>query len=168
MNKFKWLAIWLLGIILVNLGLHSVVIAQAVHLEDNSEYFSSNGSATDLVDKIHGKIPEERTDLDHVNSLTACVDLWLSWWHNYTITLTLCYLKAHINDYLQYVTYFWLTAATIFLIRNWFKIVTSQNREKEIESFKKRFIYLVIWVVLLVSFYIIIDIFVSIVNLVLE
>ena len=77
-------------------------------------------------------------------------------------------MKAHINDYLQYVTYFWLTAATIFLIRNWFKIVTSQNREKEIESFKKRFIYLVIWVVLLVSFYIIIDIFVSIVNLVLE
>jgi hypothetical protein len=69
---------------------------------------------------------------------------------------------------MQYAIYFWLTAATIFLIRNGFKIVTSQDREKEINAFKKRFMYVVIGVVLLVSFYIIIDIFVSVVNLVLQ
>jgi 4-hydroxybenzoate polyprenyltransferase len=62
--------------------------------------------------------------------------------------------------------YVGLTAATILLIRNWFKIVTSTDREKQVGVFKKNLLYIVIWVVLLIWFYYIIDIFVSVVNLV--
>jgi 4-hydroxybenzoate polyprenyltransferase len=61
-----------------------------------------------------------------------------------------------------------LTAATILLIRNWFLIVKSTDREKQIWVFKKNLLYIVIWVFLLIWFYYIIDIFVSVVNIVTE
>lgn len=163
--KNKWLVASLVGVVLM---LFTIPSFAAPKFENNSKYFSAWGDATSLVETIHDGIPEQNTDLEKVNSVAACADLWLGADSNYTITKTLCYIKAHINDYMQYVIYIWLTAATIFLIRNGFKIVTSQDREKEVNAFKKRFMYLVIWVVLLVSFYIVIDIFVSIVNLILE
>jgi hypothetical protein len=61
-----------------------------------------------------------------------------------------------------------LTAATIILIRNWFKIVTATDREKQISTFKKSLLYITIWVVLLIWFYYIIELFVSVVNVVTE
>lgn len=84
----------------------------------------------------------------------------------FTITRTLCNLRELSKDYLQYVMYIWLTAATILLIRNWFKIVTSTDREKEISNFKNNLKYIVIWVFLLIWFYYIINLFVAIVNLI--
>ena len=161
----RWILLALFGMILMLFTLPSFATP---NFKNNSKYFSAGGNATSLAETIHNEIPEQNTDLEKVNSVASCADLALGATSNYTITKTLCYLKAHINDYMQYAIYFWLTAATIFLIRNGFKIVTSQEREKEINAFKKRFMYLVIWVVLLVSFYIIIDIFVSVVNLVLQ
>lgn len=83
----------------------------------------------------------------------------------FTITKTLCHLRELSKDYLQYVMYIGLTAATILLIRNWFKIVTSTDREKQITTFKKNLTYIIIWVFLLIGFYYIIDLFVAIVNL---
>jgi hypothetical protein len=62
--------------------------------------------------------------------------------------------------------YIWLTGATIFIIRNWFKIVTATDKEKQIWVFKKNMINLIIWVILLTSFYFILDAFVSVVNFV--
>jgi hypothetical protein len=62
--------------------------------------------------------------------------------------------------------YIGLSAATILLIWNGFKLVTSSDREKQMTTFKKNLIYIIIWVVLLVAFYFIIDVFVSFVNLV--
>lgn len=164
MKKIKWFIIGLWIVLLLSLTIPSF----AVTLKGNSKYFSPWDSATSLVEKIHDEVPEENTDLDKVNSVSSCVDLSLWASSNYTITKTLCYLKAHMWDYIQYVIYFWLTAATIFLIRNWFKIVVSQDRDKQISAFKKNFMYLVVWVVLLVCFYVVIDIFVSVVNLVFE
>ena len=91
------------------------------------------------------------------------------WWcapTQYTISNTLCSLKSLSKSYLQYLMYIWLTAATILIIRNWFMLVTSKDREKQFQTFKKNISYIVIWVILLVWFYYIIDFFVSIVNLI--
>jgi hypothetical protein len=46
--------------------------------------------------------------------------------------------------------------------------VTASDRGKQMSEFKKNFIYIIIWVVLLISFYYIIDVFVSFVNLIAE
>ena len=122
----------------------------------DSFYTESNRNNSDIV---------QNTDLDWVTS-NYCNELAVD--GRFSITKTLCNIKLHIGDYLQYVMYIWLSAATILLIRNGFKLVTSSDRDKQMTAFKKNFIYIVIWVVLLISFYYIIDIFVSFVNLVAE
>jgi hypothetical protein len=61
--------------------------------------------------------------------------------------------------------FIWLTAATILIIRNGFKLVTSDDREKQISTFKKNLIYIIIWVALLLGFYYFLYIYVWIINL---
>jgi len=137
--------------------------------EDSRSFIEHN--PVQLVDTIYGeankKSSEEvqNTDLDVVSS-NACSEVPAG--GTYTISKTLCNLKQLSKDYIQYIMYIWLTVASILIIRNWFKIVTSSDREKQISTFKKNLTYIVIWVVLLIWFYYIIDLFVSMVNLVLE
>lgn len=109
----------------------------------------------------------QNTDLDVVTSKSSDCD-WIAPGTRFTITRTMCSIKANMKDYIQYVMYFGLAAATFFLIRNGFKIVTSSDREKQISAFKKNLWYIVIWVLLLTWFYYVIDIFVSVVNLIVE
>lgn len=104
----------------------------------------------------------QKTELDQTTS-KYCKDIGLD--SRFTFTRTLCYIKNNIWSYLQYVMYLWLTAATILLIWNWFKLVTSQDREKEMKKFTKNLIYIIIWVTLLLGFYYFIDIYVWIINL---
>ena len=107
----------------------------------------------------------QRTDLDNVTS-RACAEIAVD--SRFSISRTLCHLKELSKDYMQYVMYFGLVIATILIIRNWFRIVTATDREAQIKTFTKNMLYIVIWVVLLIWFYYIIDIFVSVVNLVAE
>ena len=107
----------------------------------------------------------QKTELDVVNSID-CDEIAVG--TNFTITRTLCSIKKHSQSYLEYVIYVWLTAATIFLIRNGFQLVTAPDRWKQIWIFKKNLKYIIIWVILLISFYYILDIFVTTVNLIAE
>lgn len=107
----------------------------------------------------------QNTEYDNVtSSASACAELSVD--SRFTIVRTLCSLKNLSRDYVQYVMYIWLAAATIFIIWNGFQIVTSSDREKQMWIFKKNIVYIIIWVVLLIGFYYIIDLFVSVVNLV--
>lgn len=106
----------------------------------------------------------QNTQYDTIQS--KCGELWGD--SRFTITRTLCNIKEKSKSYLQYVIFIWLTLATILIIRNWFKLVTSSDRWKEIKNFEKNIIYIVIGVVLILSFYRILDIFVSFVNFVTE
>ncbi len=106
----------------------------------------------------------QNTQYDNIQS--NCGELWVD--SRFTITRTLCNIKEHSKSYLQYVIFIWLTLATILIIRNWFKLVTSPDRWKEIKNFQKNIIYIVIGVALILSFYWILDIFVSLVNFVTE
>ena len=91
----------------------------------DSVKWNANKSSSDQVQK---------TDFDNVTS-TACKEVAID--SRFSISRTLCHLKELSKDYMQYVMYFGLTAATILLIRNWFKIVTSTDREKEMTAFKR-------------------------------
>ena len=113
----------------------------------------------------HSSDRVQNTKLDRVQS-KRCGDISPD--HRFTITYTLCNIKENIKSYLQYIIYIWLTAATIILIRNGFQLVTAEDKWKQIWVFKKNIMYIVIWVILLVAFYYILDIFVSLVNLIAE
>lgn len=108
----------------------------------------------------------QNTALNGVNS-NSCDDA-ISVGSNFTLTRTLCSIKQGIRPYLQYIIWAWLTGATILLIRNGFLLVTSTDRWKQIWVFKKNIIYIVVWVALIISFYWILDIFVSLINFIAE
>jgi hypothetical protein len=92
-----------------------------------------------------------------------CRDIWVD--SRFTFTRTLCYIKNNSWGYLQYIMFIWLTVATILIIRNGFKLVTSTDKEKQFTTFKKNMIYIIIWIVLLTWFYYFIDIYIWIINL---
>lgn len=136
--------------------------------EDTSAREFGNNPAK-LLDKVYSEANDDpsekvqKTTLDNVNS-KYCDELFLE--GRFTLARTLCSIKYSIRGYLQYITYIWLAAATIFIIRNWFKIVTATDKEGQMKKFKQNMINLIIWVVLLTSFYFILEAFVSIVNFV--
>ena len=135
--------------------------------EIKEERITEKSNPVDLVKKVYTKANDDRgsrvqkTAMDNVNS-KYCNELYLE--SNFTLARTLCSIKYSIRGYLQYITYIWLTAATIFIIRNWFKIVTATDKDGQIKKFKQNMINLIIWVVLLTSFYFILEAFVSVVN----
>ena len=104
----------------------------------------------------------QKTQLDNTTS-RYCTDIWVD--NRFTFTRTLCYIKNNVWSYLQYVMFIWLAAATILLIWNGFKLVTSSDRGKQMTTFKKNLIYIIIWVTLLLWFYYFLDIYVWIINL---
>lgn len=106
----------------------------------------------------------QNTLLDSVTSNSYCENATID--SRYTFSNTLCWIKNNIDNYLQYAVYIWLTVATILLVWNGLKLVVSKDNQKEFDSFKKNLISIAIWVILLVAFYYIIEIFVSVVNLV--
>lgn len=137
----------------------------------NSQYSVFNNDSTDVLHYFYYEANKkssdrvQNTELDYVNS-NSCRELGVD--SRFTISRTLCYIKENIGDYLQYIMYVGLSAAVIFLIWNGFQLVTASDREKQMSAFKKNLIYIIIWVILLVSFYFIINIFVSFVNLIAE
>ena len=135
--------------------------------EMKEEWKFDTKNPVDLVKKVYREANDDngsrvqRTAADNINS-KYCDELWLS--SNFTLARTLCSIKYSIRGYLQYIIYIWLAAATIFIIRNWFKIVTATNKEDQMKTFKKNMVNLIIWVILLTSFYFILEVFVSAVN----
>lgn len=126
------------------------------------------GGATKLVDDIYRDQKRDsdtvqNTSFDNVSS-TACNELRVD--ERFTIFKTLCYIKEELHNYLQYVIYIGLSAAVMLLIWNGFKLITASNREEQMKKFTTNLKYIIIWVILLVSFYAIIEIFVTIVNLI--
>lgn len=159
MKKYLYLCImlWILFISTI-----SVVPVQA---SDDWHFNENPVKVLEKVKKNANKSKTEqiqKTELDNTTS-RWCKDIAAD--PRYTITKTLCYVKNNVWSYLQYVMFIWLTAATIIIIWNGFKLVTSPNREKEMEAFKKNIVYIIIWVTLLLGFYYFLDIYVWIVNL---
>ena len=158
---YLWLSLWLsFALILPSFSV------QAAWDEPTDWEFDKN--PVEILDTVKKNANRDKsnevqdTQRDDVTS-RWCKDIRLE--ENFTITSTLCYLKNNSWNYLQYMMYAWLTLATIFVIRNWFKLVTSPDRDKQMTTFKKNLIYIMIWVTLLLWFYYFLDIYVWIINL---
>lgn len=166
--RFAAALLWIISMIIIS-PLDVYGQENVYEVSHNNSIFNQN--PVRALDTFHDKANNsssnrvQRTDLDTISS-GPCKELSVD--GRFTITRTLCNIKASVWDYLQYIMYIGLAAATILLIWNGFKLVTSSDREKQMTTFKKNLIYIIIWVVLLVAFYFIIDVFVSFVNLVAE
>lgn len=180
----KFLYLWLSLIVIVS-SVFSITVAQNGENEYNQDANQQNQTVTqdsnnnwdwvvsnpmDMLDSIKHDANKRRSDevqntkLD--NTISECDEVWVWLW--FTITKTICNIKKNIHSYLQYAVFAWLTLATIFIIRNGFQLVTSSDRGKQMWTFKNNIIHIIIWVVLLISFYYILDIFVTLVNFVTE
>ena len=166
----KKIARLLIATIVFAMWISSITLAQWVvdKWNKSDEWISNNDSPVKLLQRIHYEANDDNgkvqvTPLNKVSSKDGghC-DVYTD--SKFTLTRTLCSIKYFIKWYLQYITYIWLVAATIFIIRNWFKIVTATDKEGQMKKFKQNMINLIIWVILLTSFYFILDAFVSIVN----
>jgi len=121
----------------------------------NSFSFASkwDQSAVQILDDLKDKKVQD-TALD--NSVTT---------YNKWVTSTLEAVKKSSNWYLQWLAYIWLGIALILIIYNGIMLLISgMTWSDEMSKFKKRFVNLVIWVVILTSGYLIIKFVVSIVG----
>jgi hypothetical protein len=163
MRKILYLSIWMLALSLVFFWISISNIAEA-QFEDRK--FGDNPvKVLEVVKKNANKSRSDQVQKTKLDNTTSkwCRDIGLD--SRFTFTRTLCYIKNNVWSYLQYIMYAWLTAATILLIWNWFKLVTSQDREKEMKAFSKNLIWIAVWITLLLWFYYFIDIYVWIINL---
>lgn len=164
MKQILYLSIWMLALSLVFFWVATLNVAEAVDRDWNFDKQSPVG----ILDAVKNEANKSRSDqvqktqLDSTTS-KRCTDIGLD--SRFTFTRTLCYIKNNVWSYLQYIMYIWLTGATILLIWNWFKLVTSQDREKEMKTFTKNLVYIIIWITLLLWFYYFIDIYVWVINL---
>lgn len=147
-----------------------LTIVQAQWTVEWDEWKVDKSKPTDLLYRVHYEANDEAgtkvqvTPLNKVSSkLGSHCDIAITD-KRFTLTKTFCSIKYYIRWYLQYIMYIWLAGATIFIIRNWFLIVTAADKEKQMWTFKKNMKNLIIWVILLTSFYFILDVFVSVVN----
>ena len=135
----------------------------AVNATDSSVFTRSPSKLLDDIYKDQTKSDTvQETALDEVNSTNS--KMWAD--SRFSITNTLYSIQSKMHNYLQYVVYIGLSAAVIFLIWNGFNIITSPDKGKQMEEFKKNLKYIIVWVIILVAFYTIIDVFVGIVNLI--
>ena len=71
------------------------------------------------------------------------------------------WIKKWSTNYLQWLWYFWLSIALILIIYNWMIILTNFWEDNKLSKVKKRFLSLILWVVLLTSAVIIIKLVTS-------
>lgn len=98
-------------------------------------------------------------------ALDGVTDQAWSYAKQYKIANTLDWLRNNINPYLQRAIYIWLSVAVILLIYTGFLMVTnSVHGEWDMAKIKKRFINILIGVLLLTGFYFIIKLVTALIN----
>jgi len=84
-------------------------------------------------------------------------------WQGKWIEESLKWVKTWANWYVQWLWYIWLSAALLLIIYNWILILANFGEEDKLSKAKKRFVSLIIWVVLLTSAIVVIKLIVGLV-----
>ena len=119
----------------------------------NTAFAGWDSSPTQILEDLRDK-EVQNTALDNITNDST------KW-----IVSTLDEVRKDSGWYLQWIAYFWLSIALILIIYNWIMLIISWGTgSDEMWKFKKRFVNLVIWVVVLTSWYLIIKFSVSIIQ----
>ena len=116
-----------------------------------------------FVDKTNdnGRYSIQDTALDDVS------DLQWTYARQYKISNTLDFIRQEIDPYLQRAAYIWLVASTVWLIICWFLLVTGWIwKSAWFEKVKWKIFNALIWVFLLSGFYLVVKLFISVINMV--
>lgn len=98
-------------------------------------------------------------------ALDGITDQQWAYTKQYKIANTLDWIRNNINPYLQRAVYIGLSVAVILLIYNGFLMVTnSLHGAWDISKLKNRFIYILVWVLLLTGFYFVIKLVTALIN----
>lgn len=89
---------------------------------------------------------------------TALNDVNWAW-----VESSLSSIKDNSNDYISWLWFIWLSIALILIIYNGIYLLANFTDENRFSKIKKRFVSLIIWVVVLTSGYLIIKFAVSII-----
>lgn len=99
-------------------------------------------------------------------ALDWVTDLQWTYPRQYKISNTLDYIRQEIDPYLQRAAYIGLVASTVWLIICWFLLVTWWiSKSSWFEKVKWKIFNALIWVFLLSWFYLVIKLFISIINM---
>ena len=115
----------------------------------SSIYWTDLASSPDQILDWMKNADIQDTALDNVN-----------WdWINETLTN----IKDNSSDYIQWLWFIWLSVALILIIYNGIYLLANFSNEDKFSKVKKRFVSLIIGVVVLTSWYLIIKFAVSII-----
>mgnify|MGYP007069862401 FL=1 len=99
-------------------------------------------------------------------ALDWVTDLQWIYPRQYKISNTLDYIRQEIDPYLQRAAYIGLVASTAWLIICWFLLVTWWiSKSSWFEKVKWKIFNALIWVFLLSGFYLVVKLFISIINM---
>ncbi len=86
------------------------------------------------------------------------------WWSSKWIKETLWDIKSWSSWYIQWLWFIWLSIALILIIYNGMLLLWNFTWEDKLSKVKKRFLSLILWVIILTSWYIIIKLVVSLIS----
>ena len=86
------------------------------------------------------------------------------WWDSQWIKWTLNSIKWESNGYIQWLWFIWLSIALILIIYNGMLLLWNFTWEDKLSKAKKRFLSLILWVIVLTSWYIIIKLVMSLIS----
>ena len=86
------------------------------------------------------------------------------WWSSQWINWTLTSIKWHSNGYIQWLWFIWLAIALILIIYNGMLLLWNFSWEDKLAKAKKRFLSLILWVIILTSWYVIIKLVMSLIS----
>jgi len=91
---------------------------------------------------------------------TALDKVWSSKWVNWTLTD----IKDNSNWYIQWLWFIWLSIALVLIIYNGMLLLWNFTWEDKFSKVKKRFLSLILWVVVLTTWYVIIKLVMSLIS----
>ena len=125
-------------------------------------WWNYGGDPITVLDRV---VQESNSDYKiQQTALDKAIDKW-GYSSQYKVANTLDRLRDNIAPYIQYAVFIGLALGVILLIYNGFLMVTNAvHGEWDFAKIKKRFMYILVGVLLLTGFYFIIKLTVSIIN----
>lgn len=161
MKHIKYCIVWFVVFAISFLPIIATVAAQS-----STDWF--NGTVSQNLATVYYKANEDYSDRvqdTELNKINSVQYSWEAGWAEFTVTSTIIYLVENLHKYIQYVVYAWWVFAIIFLIINSLQLILASDKAGQMKKFKKNILLIVLWLGLLVWFYYVIDLFVSLANL---
>ena len=159
-NKCIKITCYIFCIVCLYWGISGLVVA-----EDQS-WWSLWSSPTNVLDRFAARVNTERIQ---DNALNDTSNIQWQYSSEYKLSNTLDAIRNQITPYIQWIMYIGLTISVILIIHNGLLMVTNALHDQwDIDKIKTRLKNIWIWVWLLTWFYVIIQLWLALIDYVLQ